>query len=459
MLRKIATLPRLLLMLIAVAAALGCDSDQVRRTSDQTVGRVAPIFIFVDVTASRSSITAGEEENPIKITVFAVFADTGEPVTGSANLSTTLGGFDSVGGPSSLNVTLENGIGEANFFPGDTAGTARIRASVQGVIDQVTIEIRPFVEPIPPPTASSITLASNKTTANEADASTVIALEATVVGSNAEPFENAPVQFSAPLGMFDSSGSSSSDILTTDADGKVTETLTITQAELQAFGGSSFDITATLFMEGGAQTSSSVTINIVSEPTAEDVILTVIPSASINDDGTLQSRTLRATVTDGNGDPIEGVTVTFGTGLGAITPASQTDATDTNGIAEVTLDVTASEVANFCAATFQVSASISGDSDSETITISRVPLNASFTYVANSSTETDFTDTTTGGPLSWDWDFNDDGTVDSTDQSPQDVDLTAFGFGVGTTDSVRLTVHRGTCTTDFALQSVTNGSP
>jgi len=45
-----------------------------------------------------------------------------------------------------------------------------------------------------------------------------------------------------------------------------------------------------------------------------------------------------------------------------------------------------------------------------------------------------FTDTSTGGPTSWEWDFQNDGTVDSTQQSP------SFVYTSPGTYSVKLTV-------------------
>ena len=67
-----------------------------------------------------------------------------------------------------------------------------------------------------------------------------------------------------------------------------------------------------------------------------------------------------------------------------------------------------------------------------------------------------FTDNSTGGPTSWQWDFQNDGTVDSIQQNP------SFVYPNPGTYSVRLTVSNGSgsdSTTRSGYVSVTAGGP
>jgi hypothetical protein len=466
MLRKFQTLPRFLATLFIVAAALGCDSDQVRKTDDQVVGGVRPTFLFIELTANKTSITAGEEEKPIKLTVRVLFADTGQPASGTVNLTTTLGHFDAPGGPTSLGVLLENGVGSADFFPGESPGTARVRASFQGAIDQISIQIRPFVEPVPPPTAASLTLATDTSVVSEEDDPATIIVTATVVGSNAEPFENAPVQFSAPLGMFASSLSSASEILTTDADGEVSDDLNITAAEMQAFPTDTFEITATLFMEGGAQTSTSVTITIIradAPPTPTSIVLSAAPTTvQDDDDAGDETVTLTAVVRDQNGALMAGVDVTFNADLGAA-PGAQTDG---SGEAVSTLTVGDDEITAFPNDTFEVEAvmGVIGGTASDTVTITIIrpappTINAEFTSSdstpcnGGAGSVVQFTDTSTGPVTTWAWDLDGDGTTDDANVPNPVFDYTGFADGVAV--NVTLTVTDGGSLSDTVVHQIT----
>ncbi len=100
-----------------------------------------------------------------------------------------------------------------------------------------------------------------------------------------------------------------------------------------------------------------------------------------------------------------------------------------------------------------------------TLPSTETALSASFTYAAASSPADtiDFTDTSTGSPTSWQWDFDNDGTTDSTLQNPSHtfpgtgdypVTLTvASGSDTSTaTDTVSVTTT-GTTTTTLAASA------
>jgi len=68
---------------------------------------------------------------------------------------------------------------------------------------------------------------------------------------------------------------------------------------------------------------------------------------------------------------------------------------------------------------------------------SSIPASFSYTQASSPAYKIDFTDTSTGSPTGWQWDFNNDGTVDSTAQNP------SYTFsGVGSYP-VTLTVTKG----------------
>lgn len=460
------TLSRFTRLAAAVALLLGaaCEEGENKIPGDSKANPVAPVFLFLDISANKGSIRANQEINPVVLTVQARFADTGAPVADGTVvvLTASLGSFDSPGGPSTLNLELFGGVARVNFYPGGTVGTARIRAELQGVIDQ--IEIRITGEAVPPPTAAILSAATDKSVVLEADPSTDIEVSAIVLGSDAEPFRDAPVQFSSPLGTFASSEASSSEVLTTDSNGEVLDLLTISQAEVQAYGSDSFDITATLFTEGGGTTSVNIPITIVradDPPTPTSIVLTASPT-TVADDGSPHDVNLTAVVRDQNGTVMGGVDVTFSSELGSPSPA--TDTTDGSGTATSLLSLSAAEIAAFPSDTFDVEAVmgiIGGTaSDTVTITIDRPDppgLAASFTAddttPCHDSLEGDsivqFTDTSTGSITSWSWDLNGDGIAGDANVPNPTFDYDGFTAAVPV--NVTLIVSNGSESDSFVL--------
>jgi hypothetical protein len=156
-------------------------------------------------------------------------------------------------------------------------------------------------------------------------------ITATVLGSGGQPFANAGVYFTTPLGTF-ASGSSTSAILKTNSAGQATDTLSIEDVDLLNFVGNSFAVTAHLGVEGGEKTAS-ITFNIQPGPApslAESVILTS-DASFITDDATDQSLELTAFVQDQFGDPFEGGVVTFSSSFASAVFAPTTDSSDSDG--------------------------------------------------------------------------------------------------------------------------------
>lgn len=122
----------------ALAAVLGCTSSP----TEPSGGGGTPIpptppptvvTFNVTVTANPSQLTAGGT-NSSTITVDVHRADNGLPPADltPVTLSTTLGGFGSVGGPQSIQLQLINGRAQATLFPGTETGNATVRAVVAG---------------------------------------------------------------------------------------------------------------------------------------------------------------------------------------------------------------------------------------------------------------------------------------------------------------------------------------
>jgi hypothetical protein len=143
--------PLVLRALLACALLFGlvaCDSDsptQPQQTPSPPPGPITATF-NVTVTANPNELEAGGL--PSTITVTVVNASTGQPVPANTTvvLTTTLGSFGSAGsGQQSGSVELINGTAQVQLFPGDTLGTAVVRAQIQQSSGQATVRI---VEPV-----------------------------------------------------------------------------------------------------------------------------------------------------------------------------------------------------------------------------------------------------------------------------------------------------------------------
>lgn len=101
-----------------------------------------PLGQSVTITADPNALAVGST-TPSTITVRATRSD-GAGLNGTLEVTTDLGGFGSVGGPSTTQVTLVNGVGQAFFFPGNTPGIATLRVRQTGstaVLATTTITI------------------------------------------------------------------------------------------------------------------------------------------------------------------------------------------------------------------------------------------------------------------------------------------------------------------------------
>jgi PKD repeat protein len=125
----------LLLAASAVAVAVGCTSSPTEPKGGGGVVTPKPpatlVTYNVTVTANPSQIVAGGT-GLSNISISVVRSDTGQaPPDGSTvAVTTTLGGFNSIGGPQSVSLQLVNGKAATTLFAGTDVGTATVRAAV-----------------------------------------------------------------------------------------------------------------------------------------------------------------------------------------------------------------------------------------------------------------------------------------------------------------------------------------
>lgn len=177
--------------------------------------------------------------------------------------------------------------------------------------------------------------------------------------------------------------------------------------------GTGQDGMATVTASTGA--SESVTVDIQIGLNAGSISLQANP-ASVPETG--GEMTLTAIVRDEVGQPLAGANVNFVTRIGTLESGGAIRPTDEFGSVKDTLVVSASDVDTLAGDSFDVSAdagSASGQlSASTTVSIQRLP-RADFLSSVNGLTAA-FTDTSTGNPTGWTWEFGDGST--SREQNP-----------------------------------------
>lgn len=131
------------LLAIGLALALGCSADDAKSPTAPTAPPLPPAStVNVTVSSSAAALEVNATE-PATITIRAVRSDTGIPVPNltQAAVTTSLGGFGSVGGPAEVTLELVNGQATVSFFPGPTVGTASLRAQVSTGVGLTSVQI------------------------------------------------------------------------------------------------------------------------------------------------------------------------------------------------------------------------------------------------------------------------------------------------------------------------------
>ena len=366
---------------------------------------------------------------PVELDVrVIVHGSDGQPLDNApVNLITELGTFTITGGSvvgtdsdGEVNDTLEISTEQFAAWPPDD--DAFVVTAVLGVAggtrtDTATVTI---IRADDPPVAFSLTLTILPDATLDRDSATdpqTATLQALVLDQYNDPFVGQLVTFSTDLGSLDFFND------TTDGDGLASVVLSVTQAALDGFASSSFEVNAFI----PADPVNSQTIIISGTPDAELVPTNVTLFSDVNfieDDSDTFAEVLNLTglVTDQNGDPLDDVVVTFSSTFG--TPAPLTDDTgDVNpGEAESVLTLADAAVTAFIPNTFTVTATIttSGGTDTSSLVINIIrPPQADFAFSGTSGTKVvNFDDNSTGGPTAWAWDFDNSTTVESTVQNP-----------------------------------------
>jgi PKD repeat protein len=127
-----------------LVAALGCTSSPTEPSSPPVTSKppVPTTSYTVSVTANPPNITGGGVSSST-VTVEVHRTDNGQvPADGSqVTVNTTLGGFNSTGGPQSVTLALVNGRAQAALFAGTEVGTAAVTASFGGGTGATNVNI------------------------------------------------------------------------------------------------------------------------------------------------------------------------------------------------------------------------------------------------------------------------------------------------------------------------------
>lgn len=190
-----------------------------------------------------------------------------------------------------------------------------------------------------------------------------------------------------------------------------------TDEQGEAFGtlrGTGRKGTATVTASTGS--AEPVTVDIVIGFNAAAISLQATPSSVPETGGDVD---LVALVRDDQGQSLPSAQVNFRTDVGTLDSGGSLVSTGPSGEARDRLVVTSGDLDALTGDSFQVEAEVSGSSgnlisSNTTLTVQRLP-RADFTFGTNNLTVV-FTDTTTGRPSSWLWDFGDGNT--STQQNP-----------------------------------------
>lgn len=177
--------------------------------------------------------------------------------------------------------------------------------------------------------------------------------------------------------------------------------------------------TASVTALSGAATE--VTIDVQVGSSAASITLQATPTV-VNEEGATVD--LISLVRDDNGQLLADSAVNFLTEIGRLTSGGAAVFTDGAGAARDVLTVTADDLEGVVQETFAVRAQVAGADGVLLeavfdVAIQRLAPIASFEAVPGVDCALIFTNTTTGRePLTFEWDFQGDGVVDSTDRNP-----------------------------------------
>jgi len=225
--------------------------------------------------------------------------------------------------------------------------------------------------------------------------------------------------------------------------GNVTPGIAYTDANgiaLASFRGDGRIGTAKVIARSGSLEATSDDIKVGSFPSSISLLAT--PSSVPETGGEIE---LLVLVRDDQGNPLAGTNVNFAAYKGTLESGGRFLATNSAGEATDLLEVTAADISTISGDSFTVRVEASGSSvlsQSRTISIQRAP-RANFTF-ARSLLTVVFTDTSTGNPTDWFWQFGDPGNNTSRQQNP------SFTYPAPGTYLVRLRASNATGASEAA---------
>lgn len=392
---------------LLVPVAPGCD----RPTP------VAPEGATLTITANPTKIQIFGDSS---ITLLARKLD-GTPVNAGTEItmSTNLGTI------AELISTNSSGVAQTTLTGDGRVGTATVQA-FSGAAGEATLDVQigslaTFMEV----TAQPSVIPRDGGTAT---------IRAQAFDSDGAPLLGAFITFSSEIGQLASGGAS----IQTDESGGVSDTLTVTRADISSLTEAFFTVTATTSGEGGAPVEEFVEIDIGGTPAS--MFFQATPTTIQQTGGEVQ---LLAGVRDGAGDPLPGILVNFLTDVGRLNSGGSSIETNGSGEARDTLSASESELTAFGGTSFTIraqAAGIGGNILEQTATIriqTGVP-RASFSSngVMGSPMEWQFTSTSTGSPpLTCEWNYG-----DGNGETVQCTDVRNHTYAANGTYTVQLTV-------------------
>lgn len=359
---------------------------------------VAPAGSTLTLTANPATISASGTST---ITIIGRKPDGNPFASGTEiNLSTTIGSVDP------LVSTNNQGVATATFRGDGRTETATITATtVAGdAMGTVDIAIQGAV----------LNLSANPTRITATGTSTI-----TVNGRRADGAvleAGTEIRYTTTLGNITNSS-------TTNGNGVATATL-------RGDGRSgTATITATIVAgEGEGTIDVAVGIN------AGSVSLQATPASIPPEGGDIS---LLAIIRDDEGAPLAGANANFSTEIGTLASGGSLVRSSAQGEARDTLTVTTAQLDTITAPTFNVEVAVSGEGSQilrDTFAIrkeSSAPIADFDAFAGTGENAVQFDNTTIGTrPITWAWDFTSDGTVDSTEESPNHVYGSAGTFTV-----------------------------
>jgi PKD repeat protein len=381
--------------------------------------------LSLTVKADQSQLMAGTSK-PANLTVTAMHND-GSPASDgtSVTLNTSLGAFsfDAAGKPVLITtVSLIAGQATTQFFPGSTAGTANIMASLGTTVASLNLPIAAA----PPAPVANFTFSANGLTVLFADTSTGSPTEyawdfgdaQTSSERNPSHTYRSPATYPVMLVVTNAGGQSSKSQFVPVSLGTVPQAafdFTVTGLQVN-FVDASVGATSWQWSFGDGNTSN-VRNPIHAYPASGAYTVTLAASNAAG------SATANKVVTIAPGKPPKAAFTATVTGQQVNFVDESTDGPTAwqwsfgdSGTSTVRNPIHIYTTAGAFTATLTATNSFGSDSISQVVTIAPgTPPKSVFTYKAN-GLQVNFADASTGSPSSWSWSFGD--STQSTQQNP-----------------------------------------